>query len=272
MKIISELISNYNVTENTNAMPFLTRKFVEWVTQMVNIFGLNGTAAPLQNSIGWSGLDVPEDAKPILKMLSSLRDQLRLHVRSPSGVNIQDLNTIIDSGLGLLPQALEKQRGTPFTAIFETFVEDLLSIKDSGSFGKDVLRLTDRVRDVDLWEKGIYLEDRDSDQPALIRPVTKELLAAKKEKDDRERQKQEAKIRREQEATAKATKGRISHKKMFRTDDFSAWDEGGVPTKDREGVEIAKSRRKKLQKDWERQKKLHETWLMTNTEEQTLMH
>jgi cysteinyl-tRNA synthetase len=47
---------------------------------------------------------------------------------------------------------------------------------------------------------------------------------------------------------------------MFRTSEFSAWDADGLPTADAEGKEVAKSRSKKLRKDWERQKKLHEAW------------
>lgn len=39
--------------------------------------------------------------------------------------------------------------------------------------------------------------------------------------------------------------------------EFSAWDENGVPTLDKDGQEVAKSRRKKLQKEWDAQNKLH---------------
>jgi len=42
------------------------------------------------------------------------------------------------------------------------------------------------------------------------------------------------------------------------------WDADGVPTKDRGGAEVNKSRTKKLRKEWEKQKKLFEefggTW------------
>ena len=48
---------------------------------------------------------------------------------------------------------------------------------------------------------------------------------------------------------------------MFRTNEFSAWDDEGLPTRDAAGEEVTKSRAKKLRKDWERQKKAHEAWL-----------
>lgn len=48
---------------------------------------------------------------------------------------------------------------------------------------------------------------------------------------------------------------------MFQTEEYSAWDADGIPTKDKDGEELTKSRRKKLVKDWERQKKAHEAFL-----------
>ena len=41
---------------------------------------------------------------------------------------------------------------------------------------------------------------------------------------------------------------------------YSAWDERGVPTADGAGAELAKSRVKKLVKEWEVQGKAHEEW------------
>ena len=52
-------------------------------------------------------------------------------------------------------------------------------------------------------------------------------------------------------------KGRTPPTELFRsnTAEYSAWDEQGIPTLDKEGVEIPKSRKKKLQKEWDTQKK-----------------
>jgi cysteinyl-tRNA synthetase len=69
-----------------------------------------------------------------------------------------------------------------------------------------------------------------------------------------------AKEAKEKEERERLEKGKLSHLEMFRTAEFSEWDEEGLPTKDKEGKEVAKSRSKKLKKDWERQKKLHEAW------------
>ena len=42
---------------------------------------------------------------------------------------------------------------------------------------------------------------------------------------------------------------------------FSAWDEKGIPTLDDKGEALAKKRRKNLEKEYERQVKLHEEYL-----------
>lgn len=51
---------------------------------------------------------------------------------------------------------------------------------------------------------------------------------------------------------------------MFRSSDgYSEWDESGIPTVDAEGNVVAKNRRKKLVKEWEKQKKRHQEWIAT---------
>ena len=262
MSAISELVSVFNTVENPQKAIKTVREVAEWVTKMVNTFGLNGTANSQTGSIGWSGVTIPDAARPYVYPLSTARDELRRKARSADGISAEDIKTISEIRV---PEAVSLQKDSAqYAKLFEAFTHDVRKLETSSALSKDVLRLCDRLRDVDLWDKGIYLEDRDGNQPALVRPVTKELLAARQEKEERERQKQKAKQDREKEAAVKADKGRQSHLDMFRTAEYSAWDGDGMPTKDEKGEELTKSRLKKLKKDWERQKKLHEEWQKTN--------
>ena len=68
----------------------------------------------------------------------------------------------------------------------------------------------------------------------------------------------EEELRKKQERLAK---GKIDPKLMFKTDEYSQWDEQGLPTHDAEGAELAKSRRKKLAKENQMQEKLHRDYL-----------
>ena len=266
MDKISKLITTYNTVDPSTVSLATTKTIAAWVTEMVNVFGLNGTATPeTTTSIGWSGIDVPEGSKPILISLSHRRDTLRRKAKA-NAVYKDDLTPItIPPSSQTLSEAQTRTRAA-FVEVLNNInrdMEGLDATKGTKGLSKDVLQLCDRIRNVDLWNNDVYLEDREGDKPALIRPVTRELRATKEQEQVRERKKQEDKEKREKEAAAKAEKGRLNPKEMFRSPDFSAWDDDGLPTKDIEGEEITKSRRKKLQKDWERQKKLHEAWTET---------
>lgn len=262
MRIITELITTYNAAEKAHSTPAVTLSIAEFVTEMVRIFGLDGTTSHDDKTIGWSGLEIPETAKRVLTKLSQLRDNLRSSALSSKEISHADIQAAV-AQFGSYQKS-----GNEFEIVLDNFKDKMSSLDGLNSpsdIDHMILQLCDRVRDVDLWDRGICLEDRDGDQPALVRPVTKELRVAKQQKEVRDREKQRAKEEREKEAAAKADKGRLSHLDLLKTDEFSAWDEDGLPIKDREGEEITKSRAKKLRKDWERQKKLHEAWVKSNS-------
>ena len=262
MAVISELISSYNATDKMIIGHDMTHKIALWITSMVNTFGLNGSALPSSGAVGWSGIDIPDVAKAYLQSLSKLRDELRRKARTTSGLTMGDIGISEDLTMDL--QGNTHPEAIPYKNVLQNFRSDTSSLQDSPTLSKEILQLCDRVRDVDLWEIGVYLEDRDGDQPALIRPITKELQASRMEKEDREKQKRKAREQRDREAAAKADKGRQSHLDMFRTGDYSAWDADGLPSKDKEGNEIAKNKAKKLRKEWEKQKERHDAWVKAN--------
>lgn len=79
MAIISNLITTYHT--DSLPVPSVTLRIAEWVTSMVNVLGLNGTAGPDDKTIGWSGIDIPKESRPVLIALSRKRDTLRQKVR-----------------------------------------------------------------------------------------------------------------------------------------------------------------------------------------------
>jgi len=261
MARISNLVTDYNSIDKAMLANSTTSDIAEWITTMVNTFGLNGDAAPDSTSIGWSGIEVPAYAQPYVSTISQTRDELRTRARSSTGINAQDIQELERK----IPATEDKAptASAPYQQVQHDFRTSIAALRSSDNLPKQVLALCDRIRDIDLWNTGIYLEDRD-DEPALIRPITRELRAARAEKEDRERQKRVGKEERERLAAAKADKGRLSHLEMFRTSEYSAWDEEGLPTRDKEGVEVTKSREKKLRKEWVAQRKLHEVWVKAN--------
>ena len=63
----------------------------------------------------------------------------------------------------------------------------------------------------------------------------------------------------------KMEKGRVAPGDLYKPPNvlegtYGSWDEQGVPLTDGEGVELTKSKKKKITKDWEIQQKLHAEW------------
>jgi cysteinyl-tRNA synthetase len=67
---------------------------------------------------------------------------------------------------------------------------------------------------------------------------------------------------REKAEEEKWAKAKIPAQEMFKSDGkYQEWDAEGLPTKLADGSEVPKSQVKKLKKEWEKQKKLHEEYL-----------
>ena len=172
------------------------------------------------------------------------------------------------SGLG---QSRENAVG-PILDAFSEFRDSVRSVARKGdvNVSKEVLSLSDAVRDDVLPPLGVRLEDRGADQPSvwkledpetLVMEISRKREAEAQKRAEKERQKaaREAKLREELE------KGRISPVNMFREGEFagkySEYDDTGFPVKDHEGKELSKSAAKSLMKARTRQTKLHQKYL-----------
>lgn len=153
---------------------------------------------------------------------------------------------------------------------------------------KEILALSDSLRDVDLVPLGVALDDQPgtnipnsladhhkqsllADGKALVKLVSpQELIKARDEKralaDSKAAKKAAAaeadRLKRQQ----RMEKGRVPPEEMFKPPNvtegtYSSWDATGIPVTDREGKDISKSGAKKFAKEWGAQKKLHEEFL-----------
>ena len=274
MATISSLITEYN----SQSRAFLTLQdhtdIGVFITRMVNIFGLNGDNRPDTTEIGWEGINIPEAAKVYVEPLSQMRDQLRQAAiaRIITKEKIEKIVSSVEVPQSEPPTNTQRPRPS-FSRTFTDFKDNLLIAADSepAIMNQEILKLCDQVRDVGLWNLNVYLEDREN-QPALVRPVTEGLRAARQEKEDRIRLKEEAKKKRDEEQKQKAQKGKLRPQDMFRppvTDEYSTWDTDGIPTALKDGTPVPPTRIKKCKKEWERQNKAHETFMKSIQEGQT---
>ncbi|XP_055855572.1 cysteine--tRNA ligase, cytoplasmic [Episyrphus balteatus] len=118
----------------------------------------------------------------------------------------------------------------------------------------DILKLCDELRDDVLPNLGVRLEDRECGEFALKLVDKDTLLKEREAKKALEAEKAAEKERKKQAAeaanAAKEAQKKIDPKKMFlsETDKYSAFDDKGLPTHDKDGKEISKGQTKKLQK------------------------
>ena len=131
---------------------------------------------------------------------------------------------------------------------------------------KAVLAAADELRDDVLPDLGVRMEDKGSgvdlvtiwklDNPEVLKM---EKMQRQKAKEDKEKARLEA----ERRAKEKEEKAKIAPENLFTslTNMYSAFNEKGIPTHDVEKEPLSKGQVKKLSKEWEKQKDLHEKYL-----------
>lgn len=154
------------------------------------------------------------------------------------------------------------------------FRDEIRSLTMAGATKSELMRACDNLRDVGLPDLGVKLDDKEGG--ALWKMTDKEALRKELERDAEAKQKKESETRlKKEEAVRKLAEkeaaAKIDPAEMFKLGEysgvFSEYDENGIPTKTKEGEEVAKAQRKKLAKSHSSQKAAHEKWLAKNVAE-----
>lgn len=264
MRILSDLVTESNSAEalSNQTATLLAR----WVTRIVTIFGLDPEGdLSNQDRIGWSGLNIPAPAEPYIYPASQLRDQVRSLARS-GPVDHPAIAELADR-IAISTPTPVSDSSKPYDQVLQQFRKNVKDLAAQQAQAKELLDLCDQLRDTHLWDLGIYLEDRNS-QPALVRPLDKLLVEAREERESAAIVKAKAKLEQDAREAEKEKelreRAKVDPVLMFRgAVEYKEWDDMGIPTVDAAGDAVPKSRRKKLVKEWERQKKIHEAWLAT---------
>lgn len=281
MRIISELIrkTNIHVAEHKSDMDVASvEAAARWVTKIVGILGLDANAKPPYNGIGWVSAEAAANKEPA-DAVQPYKAVYATVTKDVQGLGLSDSEAIAsllsqspDAEFGALAASGTRdpeQLGLPYLRGVSRLRDELRKVAPTASpeVKKSILAFSDRIRDIDLTNIGVYLDDRPDNQPSLIKFIPKaELIAAREEKAAKEaekaRAKEEAKLAREKAEAEKWEKAKLKPEDMYKGDaKYSAWDAEGLPTKMQDGSEVPKSQLKKLKKDWDRQKKAHGEWL-----------
>ncbi|KAG5646258.1 hypothetical protein DXG03_004085 [Asterophora parasitica] len=145
-----------------------------------------------------------------------------------------------------------------------------LAMEKNDTALKDILALSDKLRDVDLIPLGVALDDQE-DGKALVKLVPPaELIKARDEKRaliEAKAAKKAAQVEAERlKRQQKLEKGRVAPEELFKPPNvaegtYGSWNDAGIPLTDGDGKELSKNAGKKVQKDWATQKKLHDEYL-----------
>ncbi|TEY86575.1 hypothetical protein BOTCAL_0006g00550 [Botryotinia calthae] len=276
MLILQELIKESNVHIGSHKSDLDIQgleKVARWITKILGIFGLDANANAPYDGLGWASASVDSNHTPeqivapysdVFRQVKEEIEGLSLHTETLDKL----LATDVDSEFSSLVSSGTKDQESlalPYIRAVARTRDELRRVAPTSEHKKHILALSDRIRDNDLTNLGVYLDDRPDDQGSLIKFIPKEeLLAQKEEKAAKERekaaQKEAAKLAREKLEQERTEKAKLSPVDMFKDDRFSAWDVDGMPTKTKDGEDVPKSALKKLKKDWDRQKKAHEDW------------
>lgn len=245
-----------------------------WITKMVGIFGLDAHAHAPYDGLGWAsamadGAEPEQVVEPYAAVLARVRDEVeRLSIESEALSAILTGQDPAGESRSLASGGCrEAERlALPYLRTVSQARDELrrMVATQPAATKKGILALTDRIRDEDLTQLGVYLDDRPDNQPSLIKFIpAAELLAAREEKAAREadkaKKKEEARRAREAAEAEARERAKVAPEALFRGDDrYRDWDEHGLPTRMKDGSEVPKSQLKALKKLWEKQRRLHD--------------
>jgi cysteinyl-tRNA synthetase len=153
----------------------------------------------------------------------------------------------------------------PYLRALSTFRDSIRSLARNQAPHTELLQLSDQLRDLDMVDLGVALEDQE-DGKALVKLVDAEILQRQRlEKEtaiaEKAARKKESAAKQEAARLERLEKGKTKPEDLLRTKEFLEWDEKGVPVKDKEGNDVSKSKKKQYEKEIEKHKKLHEEYL-----------
>lgn len=281
LRVIADIVRKANIhigAPNGDLELSAVEAIARWITKIVGILGLDANASPPYEGLGWASaaastnVDPATAVRPYETVHSSVLSDAKLLDLPSSEIWTSLLSQSPGSDFDSLVEAGVRdpeQLGLPYIRATSRLRDELRRIVPSAApeLKKSILSLSDRIRDFDLANIGVYLDDRPDGQPSLIKFIpAAELIAAREEKAAKEAEKakakEEARLAREKAEAEKWEKAKVAPLDMFKNDErYSEWDAEGMPTKLKDGSEVPKTQLKKLKKDWDRQKKVHNEYL-----------
>jgi len=275
MSVILKLVNTANVhlRDNKDADLEALESIARWITKIVGIFGLDSNSSPPYEGLGWATV-IASDVEP-KTAVQPYADAFSKAKSDVSGLSLEsgEISSLLEQDPAAEFESISsggsrdpEELSMPYLRAVSKLRDELRRIvgNQTPETKKAILALTDRIRDEDLTNLGVYLDDRPDGQASLIKFIpAAELIAAREEKvaqaAEKAKKKEEARLPREKADQEAREKAKVRPEDLFKGDErYSAWDEQGLPTKMKDGSDVPKSQLKGLKKQWDRQKKAHD--------------
>ncbi|CCE62087.1 hypothetical protein TPHA_0B04170 [Tetrapisispora phaffii CBS 4417] len=227
------------------------------------IKALNDLISVSNTYISTSGSNIKiEPVLSVCKFITKIVGVLGFPIRSDS-LGWEEPSTSSTNGGASVEETV-----MPYVQVLAKFRDSVRSMAIDKTDLNEFLKLTDKIRDEELLNLNIALDDRNG-QSSLVKFLSDkekaDMIKFNSEKLAKEQEKLAKKLAQQKLNEAKEKermeKAKVAPEDMFKTDAYTEWDAQGLPTKDKEGNEVTKSMTKKLRKQWDQQKKLHDEYL-----------
>lgn len=194
MQVILRLVRNANIymnkpEPNLQALEAAAR----WVTKIVGIFGLDATARAPYDNLGWGSASAASNAdpqtavKPYAAAYSKVKDDVQALDLAEASVKTALEQQAPEAEFTELEKSGERdveKLAMPYLRATSRLRDELRAVVSTldPKSKQAVLELSDRIRDYDLTDLGVQLDDQ-VDKPSLVKfvPAAK-LIAARDEK------------------------------------------------------------------------------------------
>jgi cysteinyl-tRNA synthetase len=223
-ELINDLNKEFKVANISSTYPILL-DITKWITQILATFGFE--ASTQQDRLGWS--DDRDSLLPEIKKAVRYRDIVRAKAISKSGSNeIENLTRHLESLLTFQDSAF-----SPYRKGINNFTSTLDKLTASNAPFTEYLQECDRFRDETMLELGISIDDTDFGIATIRFADASRLIAERDQKravesaaaDKKAAEKQKRKDEEDRKAREKLDKGKVSPEELFRTEEYSKWDD-----------------------------------------------
>ena len=221
---VSELIGDLNKEFKASTMSLthpILLDITRWIARLLTTFGFSPSTTP--GRLSWA--EDRDDLYLEIRKAVRYRDSLRAKAIAKSGID--EIN-VLTHHLNTLPPS-NNPRMTPYLVGIKHFTASISRLVAESAPFAEFLKECDNFRDVTMLELGVSIDDtefgiatiRFADAARLIA----ERAAESSETEKKAAEKAKRKEAEEKKAREKLERGRIAPEQMFRTGEYSKWDE-----------------------------------------------